>query len=372
MAVNKDKNGVWHYHFTYKDARGETHRIHKQSKDWKLKRDAIAAMELHKLKIDQSIDNITYGQLYKLYTEHKEGSLKKSTIGNTHHFQKIYILPYFESKRMVDITPVHVKKWQSELLNISDLKNSTLNAIQYKLKTVIRFGLKYDYIKYDPFKFEKVKNPHEKKEEMSFWTKEEFDEFIQVVNKERYLVLFTLLYWTGMRIGEALALQWNDFDGRSISVRKTYDSDNRIITTPKTHNSYRRIILTSNVIDMLNSYKMSFSNSYEFSDDCYLFGYDHPIRDNTVRYNLYQFIEKAEVKKIRIHDFRHSHVSLLINLGFDRFEISKRLGNKPDMIDNIYSHWFESAQIKMVDKLNEIQKVTRKLHEEENDVKKTH
>ena len=79
MAVNKDNNGVWHYHFTYTESRGKTHRIHRQSKEWKLKRDAVAAMELHKLKLDQSVANITYGQLYQLYIENKQNKIKMRT-----------------------------------------------------------------------------------------------------------------------------------------------------------------------------------------------------------------------------------------------------------------------------------------------------
>ena len=74
----------------------------------------------------------------------------------------------------------------------------------------------------------------------------------------------------------------------------------------------------------------------------------------------------AQVKQIRIHDLRHSHVSLLRDLGFDRFEVSKRLGHTPEMVDNTYSHWFEKSQVSMVDKLNQIDKnvesVTNLLH----------
>lgn len=372
MAVNKDNNGVWHYHFTYTDSRGKTHRIHRQSKDWKLKRDAVVAMELHKLKIDQSIDNITYGQLYELYLESHQEKVKSSTLDTIKFYQSTHILPAFKNKRMSEITPLMVKKWQSELLNVSGLKNSTMNVVQSQLKSVIRFGLKYDFIKLNPFKFENIKNPNEKKTEMSYWTKEEFERFIKVVADTKYQVMFTLLYWSGMRIGEALALQWNDYDGKSILVRKNYDSKNKIVTTPKTHNSYRKIALTTNVIHLLNSFKMEFVNAYEFSDECYMFGFDEPITANAVRQAFYTAIGKSEVKQIRLHDLRHSHVSLLINLGFDRFEISKRLGNKPDMIDNVYSHWFESAQLEMVDKLNKIQEIAPKLHGEEINIKKTH
>jgi integrase len=86
----------------------------------------------------------------------------------------------------------------------------------------------------------------------------------------------------------------------------------------------------------------------------FVFGYDEPYRNNKIRRHFNKYIEESGVKKIRIHDLRHSHVSLLRHLKFDRYEVAKRLGHTPEMVDNTYTHWFEKSQREMIDKLNKL------------------
>ena len=150
---------------------------------------------------------------------------------------------------------------------------------------------------------------------------------------------FSLLYWSGLRLGEALALKIKDVDliAGTIKVNKTYSRQSKKLTTPKTLNSYRTVKLTESILYELGEIIISYRDLYGFSDNVYVFGYDTPLHPTTLRRRFYDYIALAKVKRIRIHDLRHSHVSLLRHLGFDRYEVAKRLGNTPQMIDSTYT-----------------------------------
>jgi integrase len=354
MGAYKE-NGVWHIHFRFKDITGKTHRIHRSSKKWKLKKDALAAEEHLKLQLTREYDDLTYSQLFHLYIEERTGKIKNRSIYDITKVSDKHIKPFFD--KMSYVTPKEIKKWQQHLLTL-DYSNKQLSKIQQLFKTVINFGLKYEYINYNPFKTQIAKNNLEFKKEMLFWEQDEWEQFIQVVDNETYHALFSLLYWSGLRLGEALALQDDDIDFKTgtISVSKTYNHVQHEITTPKTSNSYRTVRLTDNVLNEMYIIYTKHKTAFRGGSIAFIFGFDTPLHPNTVRRYFNHYISKAEVKKIRIHDLRHSHVSLLRHLGFDRYEVAKRLGHTPEMVDNTYTHWFEKSQQNMIDKLNVLEK----------------
>jgi len=346
---------VWHIYFRYKDILGKHHTIHRQSKEWKLKKEAVKVEQQLKLELTRNYDDLTYEQLFNLYIDERSGKIKNRSLFDLTKLSDRLIAPYF--KKMSDITPNDIKKWQKYLMSL-ELSNGYIKKIQQQLRTVITFGLKYEYISYNPFKFEISKNSHEFKKEMNWWEQKDFNQFINVVDEEGYKALFSLLYWTGLRIGEALALQVHDVDFKvgTIAINKTYDDRFHEVTTPKTSNSYRVVHITENVVIMLSNIIEKHKTIFDYSPTAFIFGYDIPFAPSTIRRHFNNYIEVSGVNRIRIHDLRHSHVSLLRSLGFDRYEVSKRLGHTPEMVENTYSHWFESSQQKMVDKLNYIEK----------------
>ena len=191
---------------------------------------------------------------------------------------------------------------------------------------------------------------------MLFWHLEEFNKFISVVDDVTLNALFNLLYQGGYRVGEALALTWNDvnFATKTIPVKKNWNFHTQKITTPKTSNSYRDVILPDKCFDAIMKLYEFHKKCDGFSMDRYLFGFLKPLDDNYIRRKKEKYCEMANVKVIRTHDFRHSHVSLLIKLNFSAFDIAKRLGHTVDMVNNRYDHWFDNAQVKMVNKLNSL------------------
>ncbi len=358
MAVYRKDDGVIHIYFRYKDITGKTHTIHRQSKKWKTLKEAKAVEDTLKLELTRNYDDLTYEQLFNLYIDERKDKVKSRSLFDITKLSNRHISPYFD--KMSDIKPNDIKKWQKHLMSLG-LSNGSLKKIQQQFKTVITFGIKYEYITYNPFKFNIAKNSHEFKKEMLWWEQQEFNKFINVVDDEMFKALFSLLYWTGLRIGEALALQVYDIDliNGTITVNKTYDDRSHEVMTPKTYNSYRVVHITENIITMLSSIIESHKKIIDYSQTAFVFGYDRPPAPTTIRRYFKEYIKMSEVKRIRIHDLRHSHASLLRHLGFDRYEVAKRLGHTPEMVDNTYTHWFESSQQEMINKLNDFEKSSK-------------
>ena len=147
-----------------------------------------------------------------------------------------------------------------------------------------------------------------------------------------------------------------DLDKRIIKIRKSYSKHGKIISTPKTDNSIRDVIIPEMCFKALLQHHEAHKKIIGYCDSRYVFDFDKPLDDNSIRYVKNRACQKAGIKQIRIHDFRHSHVSLLINQGFSPFDIAKRLGHTVEMVNNVYGHWFTDAQQSMVNCLDEIYK----------------
>lgn len=188
-----------------------------------------------------------------------------------------------------------------------------------------------------------------KNREMLFWTKEEYLKFADaMMDKPMSYYAFEMLYWTGIREGELLALTSADFDfeKRTVTINKSFQHLNGrdIITSPKTEKSNRTIQLPKFLCDEMQDY---IGMLYGAEKDTRLF----PISKTALYRAMKTGCEKAEVKKIRIHDLRHSHVSLLIDLGFSAVEIADRMGHESVDMTYHYAHMFPSRQDEMASKL---------------------
>lgn len=188
-----------------------------------------------------------------------------------------------------------------------------------------------------------------KAEEMDFWTGEEFRRFIDsVMNKRLSYMAFMTLYWTGMRLGELLALNPKDVDleKRTIAITKSYQRLGKkdVITPPKTSKSKRVITIPEFLAADIKDYMDSL---YDLQEDDRLF----PITKYYLEHEMQREIKESGVKRIRVHDLRHSHVSLLINMGFSVLAIGERVGHEAEKITYRYAHLFPTVQTEMVEKL---------------------
>ena len=302
--------------------------------------------------------------LYEEYKAHLRANVKESSYLSFVQRMDKYVVPYFRKKRVTEIKPADILKWQNSLAD---------KGISVKYKKDIRGALNhfFSYLSIygiqNPLTSVKGFKDTEKKSEMLFWTQEEFETFISCVDSFRYKVVFAFLYLTGCRKGEALALKWNDinFDTQSVYIHATLTkatdrdrstnegellTDNYRLTTPKTKNSYRNVILPPHLIDNLKRLK-------DESTSEFIFGIKNSFMPfNTLEHAFKRYIGKSGVKSIRIHDLRHSHVSLLINKGENQLStlyiIAARIGDTVDMVLKIYGHMFPNPQRDIIQKLD--------------------
>ena len=197
--------------------------------------------------------------------------------------------------------------------------------------------------------------------EMKFWTTEEYLKFSeQVVDRPEMFYAYEILYWCGLREGELLALTARDIDtkNRTISVTKSYSRLNGrdIIGKPKTKKSERVIALPRFLAQELQEYM---EMEWEPNEDERLFPFTKYSLNNTLK----TAAKLAGVKEIRVHDLRHSHVSLLINLGFTAVAIADRMGHESVHITYRYAHLFPNQQRNMADVLDALMNARGEGHE---------
>jgi integrase len=188
--------------------------------------------------------------------------------------------------------------------------------------------------------------------EMDFWTKDEYLKFSEVMmDKPVSYYAFEMLYWCGIRLGELLALTPADFDfqNKTLRINKSYQRIKKqdVITDPKTKKSNRVIEMPDFLCEEMQDY---FGMLYELKPDERIF----TITKSYLHHEMDRGAKESGVKRIRIHDLRHSHVSLLIEMGFTAVAIADRVGHESIEITYRYAHLFPSKQKEMANKLNEI------------------
>ena len=171
-------------------------------------------------------------------------------------------------------------------------------------------------------------------------------------------MFFSIAFYTGLRKGEIHALKWSDINGDFLSVtrsiaQKIKGGDRE--TAPKNKSSVRTLQLPAPLINILNDHKERYSAYKGFSDDFRICGGTRPLRDTSIQNALKKIAAAAGVKRIRIHSFRHSHVSLLANDGINIQEIARRLGHSNiEMTWNTYSHLYPREEERAVAVLDKI------------------
>lgn len=303
-------------------------------------------------------DNPSTKKVIEDYLEHSKMYDKPSTYEKKCNIFRNHITEYFKKFRIKDITKKEVAEFRN-LLAQQDISNNYKRYILTALKTFFNYCMKQELIYKNPtvtidnFKKEKVT--------MKFWTINEFKDFIANVDNKIYYTLFYLMYFTGIRRGEALALTWEDIDFYSskLHITKTCSHVHKqgyVITKPKTNESNRIIHLNDKLLKVLEEYKSYIELKGLNLCDTMLFRINgNIIPKTTIDRNFNNYINVSDVKKIRVHDFRHSHVALLIHLKQDILSISKRLGHSDVSITlNNYGHLYDEADKKVASILDNI------------------
>ena len=344
MKAEKDKKtGKWLIQYRYTDWQGKRRKSTKRG--FATKREAEEW--LRNSLITQKADfDMKFEDFWKMYCADMETRLREHTMRTKKYIVELKILPYFGNKRVNDITAADIRQWQNELIKMG-YSPTYLKTINNQLSAIFNYAIRYYDLKSNPCA-KAGSMGKSKTEEMDFWTVEEFRKFIDsVMNKRLSYMAFMTLYWTGMRLGELLALNPKDVDleKRTISITKSYQRLGKkdVITPPKTPKSKRVITVPEFLAVDIKDYMDSL---YDLQENDKLF----PITKYYLEHEMQRGIKESGVKRIRVHDLRHSHASMLIELGFSPLEIANRLGHeKVETTLNTYAHLYPNKQTKLAE-----------------------
>ena len=292
--------------------------------------------------------------LWKFISRTRKKRLRENTWSTKEHIIRTKILPYFKEKRLSEIKPRDVIAWQNEMLNYRDKNGKAysptyLKTLHGQLSAILNHAVRFYGLKSNAAATAGCMGS-EKHKEMLFWTKEEYLKFAEVMmDKPQSYYAFEVLYWCGIREGELLALTPADFDLDKglLSITKSYQrlKGRDVITDPKTPKSVRVIQMPQFLTDEIRDYLKSL---YKVQPDQRIF----EVTKSYLHHEMDRGAKEAGVKRIRIHDLRHSHVSLLIEMGFSALAIADRVGHESVDITYKYAHLFPSKQQEMAQKLD--------------------
>lgn len=350
-VFRNESNGTWYVMARYVDWQGN----HKQKckRGFKTKREALEWERVFHLQQSADMD-MSFESFVDIYKNDIRSRIKETTWLTKVNIIDKKILPYFGKRKISEIQTKEVIAWQNDLLQQKDKTGKPysecyLKTIHNQLSAIFNHAVRFYALRTNPAA--KAGNMgNEKRKEMLFWTKEDYLKFADVMmDKPVSYYAFEMLYWSGMRLGELLALTPSDFDfqNSTVTINKSYQRlhGEDVITTPKTKKSNRTIKMSEFLAEEMQEYiKMQ----YEIKPTDRLF----PISKSYLHREMERGCKETGLQKIRIHDLRHSHVSLLIELGFSAVAIADRLGHESIEITYRYAHLFPSKQNEMANKLN--------------------
>lgn len=348
MPAYKDaERGTWYVKFRYKDWNGKMRYATKRG--FAKRRDALDYEQNFKTE-KAGKPNILFKDFVNIFYTDKNKRIRETSMINKRNIVDSKLLPFFGEYKLDEITPAMIRQWQSAIIE-RNYSQSYTRSINVAMRSLFKFAEKYYGMSNparnsDPIGTEKPKN------EMLFWTKEEFGKVTNVMVTRHYCseVALKILFWTGMRSGELLALTLNDIDfaEKTISITKTYArvrGEDRI-HPPKTPRSRRKITVSDSLLEVIQEYV---NKLYDYQPTDRLF----PYTIDFLRYSMNTYSKKAGVKRIRLHDLRHSHASLLIDMGVDILLISQRLGHESVQTTlDTYSHLYPDKQKQVADLLD--------------------
>ncbi len=348
MSCNakKEPNGSWRIQYRWTDWTGKKKKS--QKRGFKTKKEA-EEWYTHFISQQAVEVTITMEDFWEVYKKDMEERIRKTTMVQKEYVVKDKILPYFGKMPLNEITAPKIRIWQSKMM-AKGFKPTYLKTINNQLSCILNYAVKYYGLRVNPCHIAGSMGKS-RADEREYWTVEEFKKFSDaILDKQDAWLGFNILFWTGIRLGEMLALTVGDidFDEGTIRINKSLTKVNGevMVTDPKTESSNRVVTihneLKERIRDYINCLYRARSNTRLFENRTKSF-FEH---------ELIRGVELSGVKKITVHGCRHSQASLCIQKGFSPLEIAKRLGHsKVTTTIETYCHPSLDAQKKIADSL---------------------
>ncbi|MDU3010538.1 MAG: site-specific integrase [Peptoniphilus harei] len=355
MPAFRDESGnkTWFCKFNYTNWRGE--KLTKKKRGFLTKKEALKWEKEFLNQHSESIE-MSFREFFELYKRDRKPRIRENTWRTKEAIVNQKILPYIGDLMLNEINNVTIIQWQNELMKIKDKNGKKysptyLRTIHAQLSSILNHACRYYNLKTNVAR--DVGSMGEKEaDEMLFWTQDEYERFIEAIkDKPESFYAFELLYWCGLRMGELLALTKEKFDFERHTLKideslQRIDGKN-VITAPKTKKSIRKIVMPEFLTEEIKEYIDSF---YKLKAKDLIFNFSK----SYLHHEMDRGSKKSQVKRIRIHDLRHSHVSLLIELGFSATAIADRVGHESIDITYRYAHLFPSKQKEMALSLTQV------------------
>lgn len=358
-TTDKTKDGrQWYFKCQYKDIFGENKT--KKSKKFLTKGEAQKAEREFLSQTGKITSNsIIWEELVDEFlknSKNKDGTLYSKKVT----FDKYGDL--FLNKKIDGINTLLIEKWK-EYINTFELNTSSKKNIFTYFKSVLSYAEKKGYIIKNPFNlvdnFQKDPNKVEIKNEAELYlTPNEFKNFMAVITDEFWKTFFSFAFFMGTRKSEQLALQWKDIDFKNKKIKifkqlnlKGLKKEQLFI--PTKNNVTRVISIPNQLIDMLKQLYEREKQIYGFNEDWFIFGGLKHTSFTTIDRRKDEYFGLSNVKRITMHQFRHSHASYLISNDIPINIIAKRLGDTVDVVLKTYAHLFPEKEEEVLTVLNQ-------------------
>lgn len=377
MSVYKDSqnNGTWMFQkVVVNESTGEKKRLRQRGFDSKRSAEAAEILAVSDFVKMTSKNVLLFDEVIKEYLNYKALRIKARSLIKINRLLDKFVTNQLQNKNMISYSQKDVNDFIDNLIKFSDSANYR-NKVIALLKSIFHFAEVQYNLNNNPTKIIKGFKENKEKKNYNVYTFEEFTEFISTFSEATayeysYKVFFSVLYWAGLRRGECKALKWNDvsFEENTIRVDEQFiDKDpveGRVCTELKTESSYRTVVVDSSTMCMIRAlFEVKSKNKHISADDFIFTRMDSymPFADTTIELRNKRHAKRANLKRIRVHDFRHSFASLNYSLDIDPKTISVQMGHSSLTITlDTYVNMFDDKLKDRANKIEELKKGKRK------------
>ena len=350
-VYKNEERGTWYCIFRFKNFYGKN--IQKKKEGFKKKKDAADYEKKYMMKMAGSCD-MTFAMLSEIYLTDMKKRQKETTWKGNQHIIKHQLLPYFGIMKINEITPIIVRNWESTKI-IEQYTPKTAAQYVTMLGSMMNYAVRYLGLPINPVRAAGPCKGKKKSRKIGYWTQETFENFCAQIPDEdvAYRIIYELLFWSGCRRGEALGLRIEDIEDKKIAIRqnRVHIAGKKIaIQTPKTATSRRVITVPKKIMEKVEKW---IEKLYSPAKESLIF---ENVTPNHVsrKFRLEQKRQGVE-PRIRLHDLRHSHASLLIDLGFSVQAIADRLGHiNADQVIRTYGHLYDRKRDEILEALEKL------------------